>query len=123
MFHDQALERAEVADDAVALVEIGSDALEIVGGITGRDERPRLLPGAAALTAASAIETVARLRRKSTPVCREMVRTLLHGHAYDGSRAERELGLHYSPLEETLRRTVAWLQDEGLVPPLNSAGG
>ena len=40
---------------------------------------------------------------RDVPVCREAVRTLLHGHRYDGSRAERELGLRYTPIEETLR--------------------
>jgi dihydroflavonol-4-reductase len=98
------------------------DALEIVGRITGREEHPRRLPRAAALAGAGAVEAVARVRRKSTPVCREMVRTLLHGHAYNGSRAERELGLSYTPLEETLRRTVEWLEDAGLGPPIDSAG-
>jgi dihydroflavonol-4-reductase len=45
-----------------------------------------------------------------------MVRTLLHGHAYDGGRAARELGLVYTPLEESLRRTVDWYVAEGLAP-------
>ena len=44
-----------------------------------------------------------------------MVRTILHGHAYDGSRATRELGLAYTPIEESLRRTVEWYVGEGLV--------
>jgi dihydroflavonol-4-reductase len=44
-----------------------------------------------------------------------MVRTLLHGHTYDGSKATRELGLVYTPLEETLLRTVAWYVEQGLV--------
>jgi len=41
------------------------------------------------------------------------------GHAYDGSKAERELGLRYTPIEETLRRTMDWWIDQGLVfrPP------
>jgi dihydroflavonol-4-reductase len=43
-----------------------------------------------------------------------MVRTLRHGHVYDGSRAERELGLSYTSIEETLRKTVAWLASTGL---------
>ena len=51
-----------------------------------------------------------------TPLCREMMRTLLHGHRYDGSRAERELGLAYTPLAETLRRTVVWYRSVGLIP-------
>ena len=49
------------------------------------------------------------------PVCREMVRTLLHGHRYDGSRAERELGLNYSDPRDTVRRTVDWARAEGLL--------
>ncbi len=44
-----------------------------------------------------------------------MVRTLLHGHRYDGTRAERELGLVYTPADETLRRTVEWARAEGLL--------
>jgi dihydroflavonol-4-reductase len=53
---------------------------------------------------------------RSPAVCREMVRTLLHGHTYDGSKAERELGLRYTPVEVTLDRTIRWLRSEGLVP-------
>ncbi len=48
-------------------------------------------------------------------MCREMVRTLLHGHAYDGSRATRELGLAYTPIEESLRRTIDWYVAQGIV--------
>jgi len=44
-----------------------------------------------------------------------MVRTLLHGHRYDGSRAERELGLRYTDPRETIAKTVAWARAEGLI--------
>jgi dihydroflavonol-4-reductase len=57
----------------------------------------------------------AGLGRRDAPICREMVRTLVHGHSYDGSRAARELGLTYTPLEATLRRTAEWLVEQGLV--------
>jgi dihydroflavonol-4-reductase len=43
------------------------------------------------------------------------VRTVLHGHRYDGSRATRELGLTYTPVAETFRRTIEWAVAEGLV--------
>ena len=46
----------------------------------------------------------------------ELARTLTHGHAYDGSKATRELGLQYTPIEETLRRTIDWWVEQGLVP-------
>jgi dihydroflavonol-4-reductase len=64
------------------------------------------------------VQALARLRgRDRAPACREMVRTFLHGHNYDGSKANRELGLVYTPVRETLRRTVVWLVDQGLAPP------
>jgi dihydroflavonol-4-reductase len=44
-----------------------------------------------------------------------MVRTLAHGHRYDGSRAQRELGLRYTPVAETFRRTIEWAEREGFV--------
>jgi dihydroflavonol-4-reductase len=92
-----------------------SEAVELIGGIAGLREDPRRLPGAVALTAATGVEVVARLRRRRPPVCREMVRTLLHGHAYDGSRATRELGLAYTPVAEWMERTVRWYVAQGLV--------
>ena len=77
---------------------------------------PHRLPAVAATAGVVGIEAVARLRRRAPPVCRQALRTLTHGHRYDGSRAERELGLRYRPVEETLRRAAAWLVQEGLVP-------
>jgi dihydroflavonol-4-reductase len=44
-----------------------------------------------------------------------MVRTLLHGHAYDGSRAARQLGFSYTPMADFVRATIAWYESEGLV--------
>ncbi len=49
------------------------------------------------------------------PVCTEMLRTLLHGHRFDASLSINELGMTYTPLSETFRRTVEWLGNEGLI--------
>jgi dihydroflavonol-4-reductase len=91
------------------------EGLELLGRLTGLDEQPRFLPPRLALLLAGGVEVVGRARRRKPSVCREMVRTLLHGHTYDGSKATRELGLVYTPLEDTLRRTVAWYVEQGLV--------
>lgn len=91
------------------------EALELLGRVTGARIRPRRLPPPVAMALAGGVERVARLRGRRPSVCREMMRTLLHGHAYDGSRATRELGLVYTPLEESLRRTVDWYVSEGIV--------
>jgi dihydroflavonol-4-reductase len=95
------------------------EALRVLAAVTGVERRPRYLPPAVAITAAAAIEVLARVRRRTPSFCREQVRTMLHGHAYDGTRATRELGLEYTPFEETVRRTVAWYAAQGLVhvPP------
>ena len=54
--------------------------------------------------------------------CPELMRTLLHGHRYDGSLAERELGLAYTSLLDTVRRTLAWYADRGMAPAPFDAG-
>jgi dihydroflavonol-4-reductase len=91
------------------------EALEIIAGMTGVEESPRFLPPALASAGAAIAEAGFRAARRHPPVCREMVRTMLHGHRYDGSRAERELGLRYTPVRDTFARTVDWAIAEGLV--------
>ena len=90
-------------------------ALEIVTEVSGVHRDVRILPPAVAKVAGTAVEGVFKLRGRKPPFCREMVRTLLHGHRYDGSKAARELGLAYTPVEETFRRTIEWARREGLV--------
>lgn len=93
------------------------DGMQLLERLTGVDESVRSLPPALAFAAAAAVETGARLRRRNPRVCRELVRTALHGHAYDGSRATRELGLRYTSVEETMRRTIEWFVEQSLVRP------
>lgn len=93
-----------------------ADAVELVRRLWGRPERVRWLPPLLARAGGVLIETAGRMVRRDVPVCREAVRTLLHGHRYDGSRAERELGLVYTPVERTLERTLEWYAERGLVP-------
>jgi dihydroflavonol-4-reductase len=92
-----------------------SEALAIVSGMTGVVEKPTFLPPAVAQAAATLAEGGFRVARKHPPVCRAMVRTMLHGHRYDGSRATRELGLSYTPVRDTFARTIEWALSEGLV--------
>jgi dihydroflavonol-4-reductase len=91
------------------------EALDIVAELSGIRHKVRFLPPALAAVAGGLVEAGFRLRGRQPPVCREMVRTLLHGHRYDGTRAARELGLRYTPVAETFRRTIEWAVAEGLV--------
>jgi dihydroflavonol-4-reductase len=90
-------------------------ALALAAEVAGVERRPRLVPRRVATVAAGLVERGFRLAGRRPPVCREMVATLLHGHRYDGSRAERELGLRYTDPGETLRKTVVWARAEGLI--------
>jgi dihydroflavonol-4-reductase len=91
------------------------EALALATDVAGIERSPRLVPRPLATVAATLVEHAFRLVRRHPPVCREMVRTLLHGHRYDGSRAERELGLRYTEPRETIRRTVEWARAQGLL--------
>jgi dihydroflavonol-4-reductase len=92
-----------------------SEALALAADVAGVERSPRLVPRGAATVAAAVVEGAFRVARRTPPVCREMVRTLLHGHRYDASRAERELGLRYTDPRETVRRTVEWARSVGLL--------
>jgi dihydroflavonol-4-reductase len=92
-----------------------SQAMALLGEITGREISPRILPGWAAWATAGVIEAGSRLLGRHPLICRESVRVVRAGHACDGSRATRELGLSYTPVEDTVRRTVEWFRSQGLL--------
>jgi len=91
------------------------EALEIVSELSGVRDRVHMLPPALARSGAAVAEGVARARGRPSSMCRARIRTILHGHRYDGSRATRDLGLSYAPAADTLRRTIEWAVAEGLV--------
>ena len=92
-----------------------TDALALAAEVAGVQRHPRLLPPPVAKVGAAVAERGFRLAGRRPPICREMVRTLLHGHRYDGSRAHRDLGLEYTDPRETLQKTVVWARAEGLL--------
>jgi dihydroflavonol-4-reductase len=91
------------------------EALTIVSELSGVRDRVRMIPPPVARVAVAIAEAAYRLRGKTPSVCRARVRTILHGHRYDGSRATRELGLDYTPVADTFARTIEWAVAEGLV--------
>ncbi len=91
------------------------ELIELVAGVTGRRHKVRYLPGSLAMAGAVAADAGYRLVGRRPPVCPEMVRTLLHGHIYDGSRAALELGFSYLPMAEFVRDTLEWYARSGLI--------
>ncbi len=82
---------------------------------TGHPLRVRRLPRAAAAVAGVLGGAAAAITHREVPMCPELAATLLHGHRYDGSRATRDLGLSYTPIRDTIERTVAWYRSRGLL--------
>ena len=97
-----------------ATVTMG-EALALLSEATGHDLTPRFINERLAHGLGIAVGGVFRLLRRPPPICGEAVRVMSHGHRYDGSRATRELGLEYTPIDDTLRRTIAWFEVEGLL--------
>ena len=91
------------------------EVLKVITQVSGISEPVRMAPPALVRAAATVAEIVARSRGRTSSFCRARVRTILHGHRYDGSRAVRELGVDYIPLAETFRRTIEWAREQGLV--------
>ncbi len=89
------------------------EALELVGEATGRRRRTLVVPASLVARLGGPVEAAFRAARRDPPFCRELAAALVHGRAYDGSRAVRELGLRYTPPVETLRRTIAWFEEQG----------
>ena len=90
------------------------DAVAMLGNAADRAIDPIVLPpwaGGAAYPLAAASGFIGGER----PICVEMLRTLLHGHQFEASLSISELGMAYTPLADTLERTVDWLADEGLI--------
>ena len=92
------------------------EAVGLLASVIDRPLRVRYLPAPVAVIGGTMIGAAYRLFGKQAPVCREMIRTLVHGHVYDGSLAARELGLNYTPATETLARLISWARAERLIP-------
>jgi dihydroflavonol-4-reductase len=91
------------------------EGLALLGALAGVEQPLRTLPPSLAMAVATGAEAIAWIRRDTPRICRELARTLTHGHAYDGSKAANDLGLRYTSIEETLRRTIDWWIEQGLV--------
>ncbi|HEY4280175.1 MAG TPA: NAD-dependent epimerase/dehydratase family protein [Conexibacter sp.] len=92
-----------------------AEALALVSELSGIEQSMPMVPPSLARGAAKLVDSVYGLRGKVSPICRARVDTILHGHRYDGSRATTALGLEYTPIADTFRRTIDWAVSEGLV--------
>jgi len=100
------------------------EAVQLLRDACGHPKHARYAPRSLITFAGAMGGALSRLTRRQLPLCPEVARTLLHGHRYDGSLAERELGLTYTPIDETVARTLAWYADRDLAPaPIAARSG
>jgi dihydroflavonol-4-reductase len=92
-----------------------AEAVATLGRVAGIDRRVRYLPSWMFTTAATLVEGAWRVVGKEPPLCRAMAREVGHGHNFDGSKAERDLGLRYTQPEEWLAETVRWYREQGVI--------
>jgi dihydroflavonol-4-reductase len=90
-----------------------SEAVQLIERIVGRDLNVRYVAPSVARALGAVGGALYRLMRKDAPICSEAVRTILHGHVYDGTRATRELGLVYTPADQVFTRLYEWAKAEG----------
>jgi dihydroflavonol-4-reductase len=91
------------------------ELLRTLEEVTGVQRRLWRLGSSLAMAVAVAMEWGGRLRGQRPRLCRELIRTVLHGARYDSAKAERELQLSFTPLREMVARTVAWYVQAGHV--------
>ncbi|MEK7864055.1 MAG: NAD-dependent epimerase/dehydratase family protein, partial [Chloroflexota bacterium] len=85
----------------------------LVSRAMGR-QPPRIrIPDGVALAVATGTELWARLTHHEPLLPRQMVLAARRDAGLDGSKAVQELGLPQTPIEDAVRRTVAWFRAHG----------
>ena len=91
------------------------ELLRTLEEVTGLHRRVRQVGPTLALALGWAMEWGSRLGGRRPKICRELIRTVLHGGRYDSSKAERELQVSFTPLREMVVQTVTWYAQAGHV--------
>jgi dihydroflavonol-4-reductase len=101
-------ERYILAERTISYREFFSKVIELGGG-----KMPPLLPRGLVLTLATASEFMSRFTKQMPLVSVMQLKAGTQGTRFDGSKAERELGLKYTATDEALRNTLTWFWEHG----------
>jgi dihydroflavonol-4-reductase len=101
-------ERYIAANGFATVRELCETAVEAAG----RGRVPRTIPAGVARALAGGGELLARLTRHPPMVASGDLQWLLWQARADSSKAERELGVTFTPWPEGVRRTVHWMLEE-----------
>lgn len=95
---------------AASFVEY-AELLRLLERVSGVPAPTRRIPKALALLVATLEELRARVAGRAPTVTRERLHAVFRALRWDGSKARRDLGVTFRPIEETLRDTVRWFQE------------
>lgn len=90
-----------------------AEAFQMIADAAGANRRIGTLPRWAATGVAVAGEMYGYLKKKEAPLAWDLVRLMKGAAYYDSSKAERELGYRWRPLEKTITDSVKWLREHG----------
>lgn len=90
---------------------------ELVTRFGGTSPLTGFLSPRTAMAFARLAEVVARIRRKAPAFTRNSVQHLAQNQKCDSSRAQRELGVTFTPIETSARDMIQWYLDHGFVSP------
>lgn len=99
-----------VAAETLSLVDVLCTTCRL-GGV----RPPMLVPNFAAWWFATMGEWRAKRTGKPPILPIHMFDLVVHGFQVDGSKAARDLGLQYTPVEESLRQAIQWYWEQGLL--------
>lgn len=111
--HGRSGDRYIVGGEFHTLAELA----QTITAVTRIPVTQRRIPTPLALAVAWVSETVARLRNTDTLMTVSGVRTLTNPMRLNSAKAQRELGVTFRPLSETIADEVAWFAERGYVRP------
>lgn len=92
-----------------------AEVVDLLATVTGREIHPRWVSESLVRRLGIPAARIVAVVKPSLGVCPDLIRTLLHGHRFDGSKAAKELRFTYREPSDTISRTVQWFAEKGLV--------
>ena len=91
------------------------EAIGIAQGEAGVAVDPRWVSETTMRAAVRPLAGLVHVFKPGAGICPSLIDTLLHGHRFDASKSERQLGMVYTPIDETFARTIEWFRSESLI--------
>ena len=103
-------ERYILCERVIKMPEIADLICQLSGA-----KMPSIVPTFLAGAGAWLFEIASRFTKRPPVISSETFRLIVHGFQVDGSKAVKELGIKYTPLEEGIRETILWYWKQGLL--------